>query len=419
MKPLEYCPMPTRKTLLRWMLVALAFTAAAGALAVLVNASHVAWQIVGTGFATAAACALMIPIARMLDREKSRPAGLVGMFWVLGEYLLVLTLIWKIPEHLLAVYWEEELAVTALISVPAGPLTMALLKLANQPYGRIAGRLGIVVIIASLLSFWTAIWWRQGVAILKTSPTDYSTYQIQEAWSKTGGAISIHGGLSALCLIGLAAADARRWRWLGVVAGITAGVMWLLDAWLGVGSDPGFVAFCTLTSLAVVIAFTNLALYCPLTPGQSWLRITTVLAAAATAALLDAAFVSLKLLHAEVNADFLFRLASAGGILSGCGAVALVVLARINRAVDYEPLAIDAVGVKLVCPRCRKKQSLQLGNSACSACGLRISIRIEEPRCPQCGYLLFQLTSPRCPECGKPLPNQPMSSAPATTQPSA
>lgn len=409
--------MPTRKTLLRWMLVALAFTALTGVLAVLVEASHVAWQIVGTGFATAVACALLMPITGMIDRAKSRSAGLVGMFWVVGEYLLTLLLIWEIPHNFFAHSYEEELALTAVVLLPAGPIAMALLKLTNQPYGRLAGRIGVVVVVAALLACWTGIWWRAAIAFIPSPVSDPSGFHTAEAWWKTGGSISIYGGLSVLCLIGLAAPDPRKWRWLGIVAAVFAGAIWLLDAWLRVGSDPGFVAFATLTSIASVVAFTNLCLYCPLKEGQGWVRVGAILSAMVTATALDASFVDIKLLHAGYADAFLFRIASAGGILCGCSALALVVLARINRGVDYEPLAAEILTVDLVCPRCRKKQAVRLGDSVCAGCALRISIRIEEPRCPKCGYLLFQLTSPRCPECGAPLPERASTAGPAT-QPS-
>lgn len=399
------------------MLVALAFTALAGVLAVLVEAGDVAWKIVGTGFATAVACALLIPITGMIDREKSRSAGLVGMFWMVGEYLLVLLLIWEIPRNFFAQRWEDDLALTTLISFPAGPLAMALLRLANQPYGRIAGRIGVGVVIAALLACWTGIWWSAALGFFPASPASLARYETAEAWWKTGGAISIYGGLSVLCLIGLVSGDARKWRWIGIVGGIVAGTMWLLDTWLGVGSDPGFVAFATLTSIASVVAFTNLCLYCPLKEGQGWVRVGAILSATVTAAALDASFVDIKLLHAGYADAFLFRIASAGGILCGCSALALVVLARINRGVDYEPLAAEILTVDLVCPRCRKKQAVRLGDSVCAGCALRISIRIEEPRCPKCGYLLFQLTSPRCPECGAPLPEGASTAGPAA-QPS-
>jgi len=398
--------MPTRKTLLRWMLVALAFTAVTGVVAVLVEASHVAWQIVGTGFATAVACALLMPITGMIDREKSRSAGLVGMCWVVWEYILAILLIWEVPRQVLALNWEEQIAATGAITLPAGPIAMALLRLASESYGRTAGRIGIGAIIAALASCWIGIWWRIAVAYSAVAPYAASRYETEEAWWQTGGSFSIYGGLCVLCLIGLATPDPRKWRWVGIVTAIFAGGLWLLDAWLHLGTDLGFVTFTTLTSIAAVVAFTNLCLYCPLKQGQGWVRVGAILSAMVTAAALDASFVDIKLLHAGYADAFLFRIASAGGILCGCSSLALFVLARINRGVDYEPLAAEVLTVDLICPRCRRKQAIRLGDSACAGCALRISIRIEEPRCPKCGYLLFQLTSSRCPECGTPLPDR-------------
>jgi hypothetical protein len=59
--------------------------------------------------------------------------------------------------------------------------------------------------------------------------------------------------------------------------------------------------------------------------------------------------------------------------------------------------------ITLFCPRCRKKQSLELGGASCTSCGLRIEVRAEEPRCAKCDYLLYKLTSDVCPECGAPI----------------
>ncbi len=75
-------------------------------------------------------------------------------------------------------------------------------------------------------------------------------------------------------------------------------------------------------------------------------------------------------------------------------------LAVLNRQIDYEPGSMEMLSLFLACPRCGKKQNVAIGEASCVACDLRISTRIEEPRCLSCGYLLYQLTSDRCPECG-------------------
>ncbi|UCC31069.1 MAG: hypothetical protein JSU86_02095 [Phycisphaerales bacterium] len=78
----------------------------------------------------------------------------------------------------------------------------------------------------------------------------------------------------------------------------------------------------------------------------------------------------------------------------------MVVLAGINRKVNYERLSPELTEMVVTCPRCRERQSIRLGDSACTVCGLRISTRIEEPRCPRCDYLLYGLISDRRPEGG-------------------
>ncbi|MHC4141142.1 MAG: hypothetical protein ACYSUF_04405 [Planctomycetota bacterium] len=94
------------------------------------------------------------------------------------------------------------------------------------------------------------------------------------------------------------------------------------------------------------------------------------------------------------------RLTTASAILTSCGALALAVLARLNRRVDFESLTRAFADITVVCPRCRKKQSIGLGGAACKFCSLRIEVQVEEPVCRECGYLLYQLTSDVCPECG-------------------
>ena len=82
--------MSLRTILLKGMLWSLAFAAVTGVLAVLVEGGHLAWRVVGTGFVTALACGLMLPISSSIDREKTRSAGLLGMAVVILEFLMAL-----------------------------------------------------------------------------------------------------------------------------------------------------------------------------------------------------------------------------------------------------------------------------------------------------------------------------------------
>jgi predicted Zn-ribbon and HTH transcriptional regulator len=89
-------------------------------------------------------------------------------------------------------------------------------------------------------------------------------------------------------------------------------------------------------------------------------------------------------------------------ILTSCGSVVTPILWKVQAvrragSVDSVPLKVK---IGLECPRCHEKQTLVTGPARCAACGLRITIEVEEPRCT-CGYLLYHLASDRCPECGR------------------
>ncbi len=381
--------MPPRVVLLRVMLWSLALAAAAGVFAVLSLRTPLATRIVGTGIATAVACALLLPIATLMDRRTTRAAGLLGMSVVLLEFFFTLALIWELPRWLFSgMPIEEEILISMGLFAAACLLLMSLFRMQANESLRVASLTGTAAILGALPALLIAIWLRElGLA------------GREEDWAGTGAALFVCGELAAIALAGVQGGAGRHWRWVGVVAAAGALFLWLGGIWVKQGSAIGVLTFEALLFMSILVAHANLSCFCPLRIGQGWVRTSTVAAVFATLLLILWMEVSERL-YGKEPADLATRLTSAAGILAGCGSLALTVFARLNRRVDYEPLAGEAVAITLVCPRCGRKQAVPVGDAACDRCGLRIHLRIEDPRCPNCEYLLYGLTSDRCPECG-------------------
>ncbi len=372
------------------MLWSLGFAALTGVGAILLQGGDLTWRVVGTGLVTAAAAGLLMACSKMIDRQATRLAGLLGMCGVVAEFVMAMLMIWEVIEAIFGVRLEERVGLTMLHVGLCFPVAVVLLQQIQRERSRCLARVGAVLCAIVLALLLVGVW--------KTTRWPRFEYD----WWESAGAVSTYGLLVVLCLVDAGTPRWRRWRWIGVAAAGVAATMWLYDIWVGAGSDPGFVAFVTLTCVAAVVAHASLASLCPLTAGQRWMLWGTVVAAMLTAGLVDLVLASERLLHlGRYETSILWRGIGASGILAGCGTLALVVLAVLNRQIDYEPGSKEMLSLFLACPRCGKKHNVAIGEASCVACDLRISTRIEEPRCRKCGYLLYKLTSDRCPECGE------------------
>jgi hypothetical protein len=370
--------MTFRKLLLRLMLGLLALSALLGVVAVLVaGRDDIVWRVVGTGLCAAGAAGVLLVLSLLTDQPKSRAAGLAGMIAAVAAFVLSLMLIWDLHVSL-SEDWAEGL--TLLLTLGAAPPVMFFLRVMQAERMHWAGIAGVVgcgtAVVLILIAIWSAF-------------TGFNA--VQENLIGSGWAISLYGIVIAGCLAGLGA-DRRPWRWVGVVAAIVGCAMALVGIWKQL--DQGSTAFVAVTGLAVVVAHANLACLCPLTLGQRWVRWGTIAATAATSLLIDL----VVLTHQSI--DVVARCAGAAAIAAGCGSIALLVLAALNRKISVATVPANVKAVALTCPWCQCKLSLPLGASSCAGCGLKFKIAIEEPRCPKCDYLLFMLTSDRCPECG-------------------
>ena len=362
------------------MLASLGLAAVAGASAVFVAGHELTWRVVITGVVTAVACGLLLAASMLVDGEKSRAAGLVGMAAIIAEYLVALVLIWfeSFNNSAFESFW-----LTALAILLAAPPAMLFLRLATP--GRDVG--AVLGVILSAVCF----------AIMMIGTWFPFASQVDRAgkWWGTAGVTAGFGFLAVCCLAGLRT-HRRPWRWIGILAVVAACGITVVALWKELHDGGGILT--SIISVAVVIAHANLAMLVPLQGNQWWLRAGTILAVVATAV-----FASIDAVNGEFQPDEpMARLAVASAIPAGCGSLALLVLARINRK-PPGAVAMEVKELTIVCPHCGKKQTLPVGGAACAGCRLKIHIRIEEPRCRQCDYLLYGLTSDRCPECGTPV----------------
>lgn len=102
----------------------------------------------------------------------------------------------------------------------------------------------------------------------------------------------------------------------------------------------------------------------------------------------------------EIDIEPYFRWLGAVGVVDASATLALLIVAKLHQSRQPERLETAVARAELRCPRCTMLQTLDAGPARCSVCGLKIRIDIEEPRCVQCNYLLWQLPDRRCPECG-------------------
>ena len=376
-----------RRILLRIMLGSLAVAAGLGALAVLFVRNEAVWRIIGTGLVTAGAAALLLPISLLADKAKSRRSGLLAIGFVLVEYFLWLILIWDIPRMLGIEI--EPVGLTALLLPSVAIPAIALLRMTATPATRIAGGVGVGMAALELIVLLVAIW---GERLFSGS----------SQWYQTAGTTAIFFPMIIASLVGAGTHDRRWWRWIGVVTGAAALCVSIAGIWRE--HDDHVAPYTILVTLAATFAYANLLVQCPLKPGQAWLRWTTLLSVLITAACIDSSIILEKTMDRRDAGDVLNRISAAAGIIAGCGTLAMLILAALNRKLQPAPVAIASVDtLTIICPLCQKKQLIKTGGATCIACGLRIVIRLEEPHCEKCGYLLYGLKSDRCPECGNEL----------------
>ena len=109
----------------------------------------------------------------------------------------------------------------------------------------------------------------------------------------------------------------------------------------------------------------------------------------------------LQIWEADVNDSYsIVRVVQwVSGLVAVAGIISIPIIHQlINLSIKDHPAS--TIPLPMNCPRCNTSTTAKHGISKCTACGLRITIKIEEPRCA-CGYALYGLTADNCPECGR------------------
>lgn len=393
--------LPSSKTWLKIMLWAIAFGAAAGVAAVLFVPLGAIYRVTGTSFLLAGGALLMMLAGNLVDRERTRASGLLGMGLVIVIFFLALALIWDLHRLIGAAtglsQWRAAEALWTTIGwlLLIGTPSLFVLRLIQSDRSRLAGWVGLILAGISFICLMI------GTVLHAAGAAD------PERWLLTGMWIGLMGALVVGCLAGVQRLPDRPWVWIGVAAAAAAAAMGILGAWTEIETRLGENLTVCFISAAVAVSYANTLLHFPIRPQHRWVTSAAILIATGTAVVVGLYVFSTPRWYdtpSESGTAFqelLERVMIAGAILSATGLLAIAVLARLYRPLAIERSAKEIREVTLICPVCRNRQQLPTGESAaCRTCGLRIDIKVAEPRCPKCDYLLYHLQSPNCPECG-------------------
>lgn len=371
------------------MIAALLLTGVCGILAVLTGSWNIVGRVMLSSFVAAIAAAMMIPIAGWVDDEDTRDAGLWGVALIALQFIFFLGAIWIDYSD---VQWR--LLATGFILFPVGWPAIAIIAFKRNKLFTPARITALLTFAVSAAAFLTGIWW----------PTITGhTYDVDWKLMATGAIIYFYGTIAAIALFHWTRPDPYPWRWLGFLAALVGAAIAIIGIWIEAKESNG--ALDIATGLALFCAHAIFVLNLNLGPSRQarYVVLGTNLISFITIALACGVSISLRG-HWDNSDTPLVRLTGAGVIFTLCATFALIIAARLTRGVNLAPadaLAMDSL-IDLFCPRCKTRQNIPVGDSACKACHLRISIKIEEPRCTGCGYLLYKAPGNQCPDCGLP-----------------
>ena len=379
--------MTLQRRLLSAMLGLLALAALAGVSTIFLSQTDFIGRVAGTLFFSAVAIAMAIPSSKSLEKQSDRTRGLVTMLAIVVGLCLALTAVW-FEYVFFGAGWDMDHSTLAYVATVVPALAFA--SLYFRAGGRMAGATGVGLAGVVFGSWLLGIWGRQVGFVAHVK------------WYETAGLFAYCAVPVSACLFGTMAGG-KHWRFLGVAAAACGVVLGLIGIWMALGGKPTIIAHCMI--VATVIGGANVLTRVNMPRSQAWLPLATTAMAVITGVL---AVIFNHLSSDEIRADIddtVVRLLTASLNVTVCGVLAIIVLLVFNKrfvVTEAKSLA-DIKTVTVHCPRCAVKQNAPLGESNCSGCNLIFLLRVAEPHCPKCNYVVLDIRGGRCPECGEPI----------------
>jgi hypothetical protein len=400
--------MSSRRIILVFLLVALGLSAVTAIFAITAGSDQIVFQIIMAAIVTALAAGLLLPLTLLTDRPTLRLTGFLAMGVVVLSWLSALFLIYLEGPGISSRWrWEDALAFSFIFTLITGIPAVGFSLLQRYRWARFA----VPAFLAAAGLAWLFTQVAATAIILLPNPLVIGGRSVRpdEHLLLTACAVYGLGFAVAALLVNFRCGDRRHFRFVGIAVAALALVLFLFAIWLPLfqggryRQSDNIARFAFFFSiLAGVLAFINLFLMARLRDSQHWLQMLTIGLTVLAGAL--ATPLSFSRFYGPTF-ETLARASIAVTVAVGSAGIALIVLSMLNRKppATLAPGALTATDITLFCPRCQTKQTLPLGDAACKTCELLLSIKAVEPRCPACGYLLYQLTSNKCPECGAPV----------------
>ena len=375
-----------RRIILGLMLTALGVCALAGVIGLFASEWERVWPILGSAFLTAIALGLMLPLTLLAERTRYRAAGFAAMLTI-GFLACFVGATMMLDTH---GHWSRRellwmgIVVSLVFGVPAtGGLLLVQFKWARFAAWALAIGSGVAMSLYVI-----------GVFVAIVLPGGKG-----EEIAGTAVLTFLFSFLTALLLVNSGCGDWRYFRapaivfaWLDFFLFLTT--IWWINAW---GARQEWVRWGMALLFGVIfLALLNLLLMANVQGIGRIVRGATIACALMACALIAGGL--------YLDVELISAMGIAPGLLAATGAIAVVILALLRRRYSRElgNLADSTIltDIEFFCPRCKKRQTLPLGDSACVGCGLKLILKAIEPRCIQCGYLLYGTASNRCSECG-------------------